>query len=359
MQDFLAGPGKKRLVDVLGKAGSLLRGEKAANETLASITVDDGESIEAHFSGLRWKTVFFATIPGIMGKDHEFSCECRESNDGGLCIHFWVAVLFTVASEKVSGSPAGLDSFAGDVVKEAAATVPQEALDTFLPRNLPEGPLDTVLATMTMGKRLETARQELGIEGDDQSPSKKKRGKASTKKVEPVSIEWKRFDAGPPAIIEPRFFRGEGDEKRESSLHVLIDEESKLLVHQNCKDFEIRMMRDKKLCKHLIATFLSIDESVARRILSNLQGFTFRSFAEPARPTTSELAASIIEEEPDVSMDDGVGLKDEVLTWLLDRGTAVMDEITSSFGSRAAKLVKVMVGEGIIEEISPDTFSPK
>lgn len=358
--------GRKKLAEVIDNATKLLSGAQVGAERLASISIRDGE-ISVTCAGFRWDTAFSSTIEGIVLADHQFSCDCGAGQEGGLCLHYWAAVLSCIASGVIDPARlAGIDQQVVTMLVTAAATLDPKHVERFTSKDLSDEPIDDILAFMTSGQRFATARRELGLdagsggEGGSGTPGRKPRATKPSKPpkaVERVTVAWTTLEPGPPAYLDARFIKDDGSGPRESSMVVVIDEKARLLVHENCPDFDIRMKNSKQLCKHLVAVFLSMDGSLARRLLQDLHLFGWSSVGQPRRGPAA-VSKSIMDAAQDVSIVDGESIKDALLVWLLDRDGARMEEIIETFGPEAGGIVGVMVGEGIIE-ITGDTYRPR
>lgn len=219
--------------------------------------------------------------------------------------------------------------------------------------------LEEILKLKTMGTRFKKAKVELGLE----APKSTKK-KPNPEKEKKVNVEFPIKETGDPASIFASFYKNDDGGWRKSSLTVMIDEKTKVLAHENCMDFQIRMLRDKKLCKHLIEMFLSLeDEPLSRRILEHLQGYKFQTIIPESSHAGTGLDAEILGAEPEIQLDDQEGLKDQLVEYLiknedLEKNTSLA-HLSKEFGKNVKKILDILKNEGIISEYKPGYFRPK
>ncbi|MEX2679974.1 MAG: hypothetical protein Q6373_000095 [Candidatus Sigynarchaeota archaeon] len=393
---FLNGEGKKKIQETIKNAFILLGGGSIAAERLASIKFQ-ADVIVAKFDGMRWTTQCSSKIAQAGAPAFDHACTCKVAETGAFCIHFWVVLLQLLAEGKLSITAIGpFADLAGAVIESNLKSVkPRASPAPKVIGDINSKPLDQLLQAWTMEGRYERALDELG-RGDSPTlitppkqtkPAKtikvaKPAGASATKKegdagvarperkakkppAEPYHVEVKfaTNEPGPPAKILATLVKVTAAKKEALPFHILLDEEDRVVAHDGCKDFEIRLRRKQLLCKHLLQVFLNIDEGVARRLLGNLDAFEFTSIMPSQKDAPLTLPEAVMKLKPDVRVGDDDTLKGKILDYLLANEAfpekLSVDAITKELGAAAVALLPVMVAENMIEEVSPGRYKPK
>ncbi|MBD3186896.1 hypothetical protein GF325_08730 [Candidatus Bathyarchaeota archaeon] len=358
MQEFLKGEAMEKLEKVLGNAIDLLKGKSVSGEKITSIDVV-ASKIEASFKGIRWETNTVASLDKICAPSFSFDCTCPPSQSNGLCVHYWALFLHLIANDEKSLDCLGdLKIYFTDAMKRKVERI-QAEIEAHVNERLErikDLSLEEILQENTKGSRYPTARIELR---KDAVPKKKD---GTPEEYQHVHITFSEHKIKPSILLRADF--GILDEEgniRDSRLKVLIDEREKLVAHENCKDFEYRMARQKQLCKHLIQVLLECEEDVSRRILAQLDEFMFSTVVPPAPRKAIELDDEIDDVDPDIILQDNEQLKDEVIEFILmedegDEGVSV-EALKKKFGSDVGQVLDIMEGEGIITKLDSKRFT--
>ncbi|MFX0101544.1 MAG: hypothetical protein ACFFCS_18355 [Candidatus Hodarchaeota archaeon] len=360
LKEFIETTGKKKLESTLKDADRLLNRAPVSGETLTSLNTS-GSKVTASFKGMNWNTEFSANVNKIGEPSFEFSCDCRISDSGGLCVHYWTVVLNLISRGQVK--PGILGDFE-DIVKKRVKAITgklkeQELEDvSAIAEDLSGLSLDEILKSKTMGTRFNKARAELGLVTPK---STKKIPEPKKEKIVDVKFPINKLDD--PANIVAKFYKLEEGNWRQSSLALLIDEEKKILSHENCMDFQMRMAREKKLCKHIIQAFLLLEEKVSRRILNDINGYRFQTTIPESAHVGAGLSSEVLETKPDIQLEDQEGLKNQLLEFLLenedDETKISVDNLKIRFGDDSENILKIMEKEGMILEFKHGHYKPK
>ena len=384
--EFMDGAGKAKVVETIGNAAALLGGASVAGERIERIDFD-GDRITGNYKGLQWQTEFSARVATIVAPGFEFSCDCKVSEAGGMCLHFWAAILDLIRQGKLDSAALGaFEAIAGPTVNASTKNIAiREDHAPVSEEDTSGKTLADLIQDKTQGNRYTTALVELGKQAPppvEKKPARSKKAKKastgaetsdaepaaaarSTKKAEPHNVElvFSEKQANPSAKFVVGWLKHEEGETRESSLRVLIDEGQRLLAHEGCQDYTIRMARQKLLCKHVIQVLVSIDETIARRLLANLDGFRFTSELPTSMVTKKEVAKEVLETKPSVTMADMESLKSAILDYLLahegDEDARSIDSIQASLGSDVNDILPVLVAEGMIVEYEQGKYKVK
>jgi len=390
------GKGKKKVQETIKNAFILLGGGSIATERIASIKIQ-GDDIVVKVDGMQWTTLCTSKIARAGAPDFDHTCTCKAAETGAFCIHFWAALLQLMAEGKLSITAIGpLADLAGAIIESNLKNVkPRASLSSKVPGDFGSKPLDQLLQARTMEGRYKRAIEELSKGGTlkPEKPSKQSKiekpikaakpaGKSVAKKesdagtakpgqkakkppAEPYRVEIKfvKNEPGPPAKILATLVKVTEAGRKVLPIHVLIDEADRLLAHDGCMDFEMRLRRKQLLCKHLLQVFLNIDEHVARRLLWNLDAFEFASIIPSQKDAPLTLPEAVMKLKPDVRVGDDDTLKGKILDYLLvNEGFPEklrVDAIKKELGEMAVALLPVMVAESIIEEFPPGHYKPK
>ncbi|MHA1999611.1 MAG: Rho termination factor N-terminal domain-containing protein [Promethearchaeota archaeon] len=153
----------------------------------------------------------------------------------------------------------------------------------------------------------------------------------------------------PSARLFAGFTRTEAGSTKTMDMHVVIDEAKKIIAHDNCKDFQFRMARAKKFCKHLVEVFMSVKESFARRILCQVDDYKFVTVIPQDLDIQKQLEDDVLEIVPADKLSDMGELKDQMLFSLMNAdGGVSVDDLTGEFGENARRIIEIMVSEGIV-----------
>src|SRR5271157_469356 len=384
--EFLNGMGKKKLHEIIENATSLLCGKSVAGERLELINIE-GDSITATYKGLKWQTEFSACVATISTPRFEFSCDCKAADAGGMCIHFWAAMIELMGKEKLDSSALEpFDELTGSILTDCIKQAADRQVEAPIVEEDTTGmTLAELIHAKTQGNRYSTALVELGKEAPPpvvKKPSRSKKTKKSNEddeaggaepvtavsfsnKAEPHHVElvFSEKQAGPPAKIVVGWLKHEEGTTRESSLRVLIDEGQKLIAHEGCQDYTMRLARQKLLCKHVIQVLVSIDEAIARRLLANIDGFRFTSELPSSMAVKKEVAKEVMETKPTITMADRESLKSAILDYLLaheaDDYALSIEAIQVNLGSDVNEILPVLVAEGMIVENEPGRYKIK
>ncbi len=377
LADFISKDGLSKLKAVISQSVELLNGGSVAGEKLDEITSKGESDVEATFTGLRWTTRFSATAGDL--NNGLYSCDCKASEAGGACVHFWVAILHVLRARMTpTGTGDEVVGLVRDLLPAYVARVEAPAVPPAGEPPMATGkPLHELLGGLTEGGRLDTALVELGLKAPAPKKARKAKDAPPVEDESPVDrpkvavvLSFPVLRTTRPARIEVEFSRFEEDgSEMATNLRVLIDEASSTIAHEGCKDFDMRMARQKKLCKHLIQTFLSLgkDESLARHLLGKLQAFSFlRSIPESG--ATRKLSSEMLSTRPVVTVADQDVLKEKIMAYLVEHQgdaaalstTAIELELGSGDGTGGvADTLAVMVNENTIEKTKGGWFKVK
>lgn len=383
---FIDGSGKKKLQEIIDNAMALLGGASVAGERLEQIDVTD-ERVTASYKGLKWQTEFSARLSSIKEPSFDFSCDCKVAEAGGMCIHFWAAIVELTRQGKIDNAALGsFDALVGPAVNAGMRNIGERKQEESIPEKDTAGKtIAELLQDKTQGNRYSNALVELGMQ--EPSPvekktsrsrkGKKSSGEESAQEVGPsvkpsfskesdahrVKLVFSEQVSGVPARFVVGWNKLEGEDTRESSLRVLIDEEKGVIAHEGCMDFTMRMAKQKLLCKHVIQVLVSIDEQVARRILAKLNMFRFSSELPAVKAAKRELGKDVLETKPTVTMADRESLKSAILDYLLaheaDEDALSIEAIQVNFSSDVNEILPVLVAEGMIVENKPGRYKIK
>jgi hypothetical protein len=388
---FLKGDGTRKLEEIVGNATGMLGGAMIAGEKLGTLAVDQGR-VDASFDGLKWKTDFSARLESIGDPAYEFSCNCKVADAGGLCIHYWAAMIHVIASGSISIEKLG--PFVGLAGPAMAKSLKSAAVKPATPATIPDTSGKTIadlLQERTQGDRYHKALVELGLATPaEPTPKAKPKPKKASKtdvvseegagareventaakkspskkdEVQRVDMWFIEKELGPPARLVTGLIKHEEGGTRESSIRVLIDEKQKLIAHEGCMDYQMRLAKQKLLCKHLIQVFASINEVTARRLLSQVESFRFNTELPRVKPVARQLDKAIIDSTPADTLADQDAMKGKIMDYLIEHEDDVnarsLQVLRQVFGDVVIVVLPVLVAEGIITESPPGRYAAK
>ncbi len=396
MGRLVSGEGKKKVQETIKNAFALLGGVSIATERLGSIKIQ-GDDVIARFDGMRWTTQCSTKIAHAGAPEFDHACTCKAAESGALCVHFWAALMQLMAEERLPIAAIGpFVEIAGDTIESGLKSI-KSKISRLSQDSGDAGnkPFDQLLKTWTIEGRYEHALEELGrgespkpekpvkpakpakpakapkpaklpaAQQEDDAGAAKPPRKAKKAPAEPYHVEVKfvKQELGPPARILATLSKVTGEGKVTLPFHMLVDEAERLVAHDGCMDFDMRLRRKQLLCKHLLQVFVSMDEQVARRILGNLGKFEFTNIIPRQKDAPLTLPEAIQRLKPDVRIADNDALKGAIMDYLLANEDSPdklgTDAIKANVGNGASALLPTMVAEGMIEEFSPGHFRPK
>jgi len=379
--------GMEELHEVIENATNFINGKSVGVEHYSDASVG-GDTITVDYTMMRDPEVLTGKISSMGAPLFDYSCTCSVAQEGGLCMHYWTAILFLISKRLFQ--PDQLGDFT-DLASPELDKASNRIKSSIKPE--PE-PVDTsgisyveLLQSMTVGNRYAQARLELGLEasvpakkgrrakvsgetGGQKAPAKRSRRAKSPeesgeKRVESLTrVDLVTNQQGPPAKFYANFIKIDESGSHESSLHVFIDEETIMIAHDNCMDFQMRMAREKYFCKHIIQVFHSIDENTGRRLISNIQKFKFITEI----PKSVVAARSTIQEEvmnatPATLLEDSNAIKDSIMTYLLDHESDADARseraLLETFGDGALQVLGILVGEGMVQRSAKGAYMAK
>ncbi|MHA1369668.1 MAG: hypothetical protein ACTSRA_08160, partial [Promethearchaeota archaeon] len=203
------------------------------------------------------------------------------------------------------------------------------------------------------------ARVELGLE----TPQVKRGSKKSERERRLIEVFFNKKELGEPLHLDVGFYRVEDGDKRRSSLRILVDEREKIIAHENCPDFKIRMAPQHKFCKHLVEMLLSLDDAVARRVIELSTRSQFLSSIPAPKLKESEIPERILESVgPSVEDDNLETLKNEIMDYLMenedDESKTSFNSLKERFGEDVESVLKILINEGMIRKTGAGNYKP-
>ncbi|MHA1891796.1 MAG: Rho termination factor N-terminal domain-containing protein [Promethearchaeota archaeon] len=367
LQTFIKKEAGNIVRTALNSAMKFLEKKNVGGETLSLIKTDSS-GVKARFQGMKWETTCTAKVEEICAPTFDYSCTCNNASSGALCIHYWTLVLFLLGKNKINKGCLGIlgkiiDSFYSknkSRISEATFKLEKEESKkkkSSEKKSRKSENIDDLMKASTIGKRYETAAAELGLPALTAGDDGKKTGKESTKKKtssKHVEIQFIEKQFHPSIRLNVKFFKIEKGIRRLSSLKLLIDEEKKILAHENCRDFQIRMLNIKKACKHVLQVLMSLnDDNVARKILENLKEYRFLTRLPEYAREKENLPEELLNHEKERTTPGGNihTIKDEILTFIQENGPEEgIDErtIKEKLGKKIDKVLKELIEEKVI-----------
>lgn len=224
----------------------------------------------------------------------------------------------------------------------------------------PEGATSGLVTSPAAEKKPAAPRVKKARESKEGKPPKENKPLAEPYRVQVDFLEAK---PGPPARYHAIVSKLTSAGKVRLPFHMLVDEGEKVIAHDGCMDFDMRLRKKQLLCKHLLQTFMGMEEHVATRILAQLGTFEFRSVVPRTRQTQLELPASVRSMQPDVHVADEDALKERIMDYLFanehDPEKLSIDAIVANIGSGAKKVLDVLLTEHMVDEFKPNHFTAK